>query len=100
MDATSPLPTRRPALLAGAPVTKNWTRINDQEDDLQELIATVAQLRRDHTAPDPQRITFGHFPFRIYHLPDYMRTAPKPMNDWLKFCVRGARVFVNWAEII
>lgn len=31
------------------------------------------------------------FPFRLYRLPRWYRTAPDP-TDWLKFCVRAGRV--------
>ncbi len=92
MEGTSHQPAGRQPLEAGGSVTKNWTRINEQDEDVKLLFAQLAQLRRDTTAILPQRHSFGHFPFRLYQLPYYLRAAPDPAADWLKFRVRGGYV--------
>ena len=66
--------TTRPAVAARAwrrSVTKNWTRINLHELDVVDLQNQLTQLRREITALLPHRSSFGHFPFRIYQLPDF-----------------------------
>lgn len=98
MEAHLPQPAARQPLQMGESVTKNWTRINEQDVDLQQVLAQLAQLRRDLGTKFPTRKTFGHFPFRIYRLPDHYRSSPDPDTDWLKFRVRGGKVWIDWVE--
>ena len=39
------------------------------------------------------------FPFRLYQIPSWYRTTPSPTTDWLKFCIRGGLVFINWTAV-
>lgn len=92
------LPHRRP-LQRGDPVTANWTRVNELDADLLTLQDQIAQLRREVAANRSPRASLNHFPFRIYALPDYLRTAADLANDWRKVCVRGGTVFVDWVAV-
>ena len=92
MEAHLPQPAARQPLQIGESVTKNWARINEQDVDLQHVLAQLAQIQRENAAR-PVGTGFGHFPFRIYRAPDHSGGS-----DWLSFRVRGGKVWIDWVE--
>jgi hypothetical protein len=85
------------SLKSGQGFSGHWRNINSQGAGIYE--GNTQMWGRQHfpaqSANGRMRRTFGRermFPFRIYQLPEWFRSAPNPAVDWLKFCVRGGNV--------
>ena len=86
-------------LKSGQSLNRQWRVVNQQAGAGQftrhegiNVQHTLAGMRHPGIAKTPM------FPFRLYRIPMWYRTSPDPATDWLKFCVRAGKVFINFAE--
>ena len=78
---------------AGGSVRNNWVAINQLASGLAGQASAVAGLRSQLAALQltTRRLVDFH-PFKLYTLPDVLRSVEDPTNDWRKFIVRAGRV--------
>ena len=86
-----------PPIRSGVSVARQWQTVNEHREGLRR--DGTEMWGRQHfpaaSANGRMRRMFrndGMFPFRIYQLPGWYRSAPNPAADWLKVCVRAGLV--------